>query len=427
MKEIMKIVNLLEYTGSTNGKIEIIKSNKDNELFKKVLKYTYQDDLQYKFSDKKLRKLIEDNKFERSINIWIDGFAMLDKLAQSNINNSLRDSVLTFLSLQTEEVKELWIRILTKDLRCKISAKTINKAIPMLIEDWNVQGGMSFKKVKLKKDEWIALTLKMNGVRGTKYEAAFKSRQNKPMLGLDHILADIKALGLDERIVADGELVRKNIDNVPDNENFRMTCSILNSESADKSEIELVIFDVLPKDEFDAGESKQTYKKRLELLEALRGQIERLGLTNIRIAPVYYTGTDHSKIKEWLEYVDKLGLEGLMCMRDVVYKCKKHTGVLKCKVFETGDFKVIAFTEGEKGMAGSLGSFIIEFKENSVGVGSGFKEHERKAFWIDRDSYIGKIIEVQYKEETMDKDTGLPSLQFPTFLRVRDDKTKPSY
>jgi DNA ligase-1 len=239
MEEIIKIVKLLEATGSTNGKIDIIKSNEGNELFKKVLKYTYQDDLQYGFSDKKLRKLLEDNKFNKAENVWADGLDMLDSLANNNINNTLRDLTLTFLSIQTEEVKELWIRILTKDLRCKISSKTINKAIPKLIFDWNVQGGQSFKKVKLKKNEWIALSLKMNGVRGTKYEAGFKSRQNKDMLNLNHILEDIKALGLDEKIVVDGELIRKNIDNIPDNENFRLTCSILNSESeVDKTDIE---------------------------------------------------------------------------------------------------------------------------------------------------------------------------------------------
>ena len=34
---------------------------------------------------------------------------------------------------------------------------------------------------------------------------------------------------------------------------------------------------------------------------------------------------------------------------------------------------------------------------------------------------------LKYKEETMDKKTKLPSLQFPTFITVKSDKTESDY
>ena len=52
MKEIIEIINQLRNENSTNGKIAILKGNANNENFKKVLYYTYNNSLQYGFSEK---------------------------------------------------------------------------------------------------------------------------------------------------------------------------------------------------------------------------------------------------------------------------------------------------------------------------------------------------------------------------------------
>ena len=134
MIEVAKIVKQLENTSSSNDKIAIIKQHSNNEVFKNVLKYTYDSNLNYGFSESNLRKLLDNTKSEDILeNTWQNGFDMLDILATSNINDALRRNVITFLWCQLSEVRELFIRILTKDLRCNISSKTINKAIPKLI------------------------------------------------------------------------------------------------------------------------------------------------------------------------------------------------------------------------------------------------------------------------------------------------------
>lgn len=434
MKSVVNIINQLESTSGTNDKIDIIKNNASNEDFKKVLQYTYSDDKMYGFSDKKLRK--ELNEFLQKqilrpiqvppLTIWENGFAMLDALANANINNELREQTYKFLSMCSEESRELWIRVLTKDLRCKISAKTVNKAIPNLIFVWEIQQGHPIDKVKLKKDEWIALSLKLNGIRSTFFKGGFRSRQNKPMTGYQHIIDDIAKIEMLTGMVVDGELVNHNVDNLSDNENFRLTTSIVNSDADLKPSIQLVIFDFLPNEEFIQGESKKTFKARLEDLKLLEAKINELGITSLRVAPTYYTGTDHSKIKELLDEVDGKGLEGLMCLRDMPYKCKRHNGILKCKKFKEGDFKIIGFKEGNKDLQGTLGSLLVEFKGNTVGV-SGYTDEMREEFWNNQDKYMGAIITVKYKEESKDKDTGLPSLQFPNFVCLRPDKTEPNY
>jgi ATP-dependent DNA ligase len=428
MKNVINIIKNLETTSGTNDKVQIIKDNANNETFVKILKYTYADDKMYGFSDKKLRSALKGLKDNPPVltTRWKDGFAMLDELASSNINDNMRELTYGFVLSLDEDEQEIWIRVLTKDLRCKISGKTINKTIPNCIFLWEVQQAYSRDKAKLKKEEWIALSLKLNGIRSTKFGDGFKSRQNKPMTGYAHILKDLEALGLGD-MVYDGELIRKNVDNLPDNENFRLTTSIVNSDAESKPEIEYVIFDMLPKNEFMLGESNLTFKNRLVQLQNVQAKIDELGLQNVRIAPTYYTGTDHSKVDELLDKVDDLGYEGLMLLRDAPYKCKRNNGILKCKKFKSADCKIIGFEEGEKDFVDKLGSFVIEYKGNSVGVGSGYTLEQREEFWKNRNSYIGRILEVKYKEESKDSKTGLLSLQFPTFVCIREEGKQESY
>jgi DNA ligase-1 len=423
MIEVAKIVKQLENTSSSNDKIAIIKQHSDNEVFKNVLKYTYDSNLNYGFSESNLRKLLDNTKSEDILeNTWQNGFDMLDILATSNINDALRRNVITFLWCQLSEVRELFIRILTKDLRCNISSKTINKAIPKLITEWEVQQGYPLEKVKLKNEEWIALSLKLNGIRSTYFKGQFKSRQNKIMHGFDHIASDIAKLEKYSDYVFDGELIRKNVDDIPDNENFRLTTSIVNSDAEDKSEIQLVIFDMLPTHEFISGQSSKTFKDRLVEIQEVKHIIDKIGLENIDIAPTYYTGRDHSKINEVLDAIHNAGMEGAMLLRDMPYKCKRHNGVLKCKKFMDVDLKVVGYEEGSGKHSGKLGSLIVEYKNNTVNVGSGFTDAQREEYWNNREQLIGKIVAVKYKEETMDKKTKLPSLQFPTFIAFKTDK-----
>lgn len=109
------------------------------------------------------------------------------------------------------------------------------------------------------------------------------------------------------------------------------------------------------------------------------------------------------------------------------YELKRTNTLLKVKKFQTADLRVIDYFEGEGSLKGMLGGFVVEYKGNTLGVGSGFKQSERIDFWDNREDYIGKIIEIQYFEETTNQKDNTLSLRFPTFKRVRDDKNEISY
>ena len=61
-----------------------------------------------------------------------------------------------------------------------------------------------------------------------------------------------------------------------------------------------------------------------------------------------------------------------------------------------------------------LSCFYIKHKDNLVRVASGFTIEQRQDFYKNPDAILGKIITVQYFEETKNQEGGI-SLRFPTF------------
>ena len=92
----------------------------------------------------------------------------------------------------------------------------------------------------------------------------------------------------------------------------------------------------------------------------------------------------------------------------------------------TMDLPVVRVDRGTGRNKDRLGKVYVDFKGNEVGVGSGFTDEQRDYFWNNPEEILNKIIEVKYKEETKNKD-GTESLQFPVFVRIRDDKSEISY
>lgn len=324
--------------------------------------------------------------------------------------------------------KDFLISVFTKDLPLGVEAKTVNKVLGMeLIHDWQVQQAHSIDKVRLKNREWFSLSQKLNGNRGTYFQGEMISRQGIPFKNLDHIIKDIQYLlniisNGDPYYVLDGEIIRKNNDGKSDNENFTIGTGVLNSDAADKSCLEFIIFDIVPEDEFLSGESKLTYQSRLLQLEALEKHIQQFGLKNISVVKRFYQGTDTVQIWNWLDYAVSNNMEGLMLNRDTTYRCTRHNGILKVKRFYTMDLKVIGVEEGSGRLKGTLGAIVVDYKGNEVRVGSGFDDATRNTVWKNKDDYIDTIACVKYKEISRDKKTGQESLQFPIFVMFRDDK-----
>lgn len=201
----------------------------------------------------------------------------------------------------------------------------------------------------------------------------------------------------------------------------------MNSDGNDKSLIKFVIFDIVPVDEFEMDACTENYSVRKKRLLDLKNKIQKNGTQNIEVVQMVYEGTDVNDVYDWLDYAVRHDWEGLVVNRQVPYRRTRHNGCLKVKRFYTVDLRITAIEEGQNRLAGTMGALVVDYKGNELRIGSGFDDATRAAVWANPDNYIGKIVECKYKEVTMDKKTGLESLQFPTFVRFRDDKNEVSY
>lgn len=421
MKNVIEIVNQIAATSSRNEKESILKLNKENELLKKVLLYTYDPFRKYKVTEKTI-------KCNSNTISFLTIFELLDILSANNINDKLRDEVNAFLStVQDEEERDFYIKMLLKDLRCNISEKTINKVWDGLISTFDVMLAKSYKDFSHKVKGNFILTTKLDGTRCVAWRedrtVRVYTRQGKEIEGLIDIENDM--LRLPNRMVFDGELIAENPNNLVSKDLFQVTRKLA-SKKGNKTGLEFHCFDMLPLEEFKKGKSKLgCYDRKLQLSKLLAEAVE---INQIKLVPVLYHGDDKEMITQLHGWAKNNNLEGIMInLADAKYVCKRTDTLLKVKEFYTVDLKIIGTQEGTGKYENSLGALLVEYKGNTVGVGSGYTDSERDYLWNNRDSIIGRVSEVQFFEETVDEKTGLPSLRFPVYVQLRETGKEVSY
>lgn len=416
-------IRRLQKARGTKEKLAIIAENKENFAFKRLLYYACHPLLSYKVSETTLSRNVP---LHNPVNIFVFSsiFEVCETLSKKKaLDEATIHLVLLFLAAQKKDYRELFKKLLAKTLRLGVTAKSINKVIPGLIPEWEVQQAYPIEKYPLKEGTWFALTQKLNGVRCTYYRGRLVGRSGAPFEGLDHIVDELSNW---PDLVFDGELTLKDKDGLSDNEAFRTATGIINSDDGDKSRICFTIFDMLHANEFDNGQSNPNYSMRRELLVGLQNALSARAAKNVSVLPVLYMGTDQSQIDIWLDRMVKEDKEGLMVNLNVPYRCKRHSGILKVKRFYTMDLPIIRCKEGKGKYQGTTGSIIVDYKGNEVGVG-GLNDAQRQWFWEHRNEIAGMLIEVKYKELSYDKKNGNESFQFPEFVRIREDKNEVSY
>ena len=415
----------LQFAKGANEKKRVIEINKENRKFRMLLYYALHPLLTYKLSEKTLNTPVKKT-YGNHMEIC-DIFQLCEMLsAKRAVDDAVIEQVQIYLNTVSPEEKQLYTKLLAKTLRLGVTGKTVNKVIPGLIPEWDVQQAYPIEKYPLFPGEWFALSEKLNGVRATYYRGRLYARSGEEHKGMDHIEEVIKDR-VGTSMVFDGELTLLDKSGLSDNEAFRKATGIINADvgTVDKTVICFTVFDVLPAHEFDNGASLASYRsRRTDLDHAYSGLFDG---TCVRVLPLMYAGTDQEMIPALLDKMVEQDKEGLMVNLDVPYKCKRHSGILKVKRFYTMDLPIIGCEEGSGRLANRLGAFVLDFKGNDVRVGSGFTDEERFWFWQRRESMVGKLCEVKYKEISCDKNTGAESLQFPVFVALRTDKTEPSF
>ena len=179
-------------------------------------------------------------------------------------------------------------------------AKSINTAFgEQFIPQFDVMLAKKFEdeEHKVKGKEFV-ITEKLDGMRTIMIvengNITFFSRQGQPIAGLVEIAQDAKLLPDN---VYDGELLIHNANDYKDRDVLQETLKIARKDG-EKRGLILHLFDMIPIEEFKAGKSKATYRKRKEELEFI---VEKLKSPYIKVVPNLYVGKDLDAIPKLLE------------------------------------------------------------------------------------------------------------------------------
>lgn len=414
LSNIYNFLNKLKDEPSRNGKEIIIKNNKD---ILDDVKFLFDDMIVTGLAIKKINKDVPD--------VDLELLSFNDVVYYLLKNNTGRDYdvaiVNKYIKNQPNEYHDFLKQVFTKTFKSGVTASTINKALgEKYINEFKVQLAHPYEKFSDRDFGEFSITTKLDGHRTLCFydgisEPMFFTRKGKPIKGLNEIAQDIKNnISTDHPIVLDGEVIVKEYDNKKDI--FQETSKIIRSKSTDKKGLKFVVFDTLSQDDFWNGESKEKYLKRYNNLQSFNDS------DNLSIIKHLYRGTDKSVIANILMDQINNDEEGIMINTDTTYKTKRHPGLLKVKQFYTNDLLCTGTFDGEGKYKSLLGGIYVKYKDNIVAIGSGFTDKEREQYYNNPDMIVGKIVEIQYFEESTNQNNNDISLRFPTFKGIRDDK-----
>lgn len=432
-RKVVEIFDDIKQVSSRTGKEALLRVNKDFPEFVRVLTFLYNPYILTGIAGKKLLK------FANFTSDKVKQFNGLDEAIDYIVkNNSGRDEdvqaianfINTFDPYIGSPVHDFLQDLFTKSYKCGITASTINKVFGKnFIPKFEVQLAKKFEDEQHKITGNFGVSLKLDGIRCVAINdedgVTFFTRQGIPIEGLIELERCFR--DLPKGMVYDGELLLRNPLNLPSDELFRLTQKRVRKDGT-KKDVRFIMFDMLPKEEFLEGKSKKTWEERTSEMNRMLnyyddGQFDLL----IETVPVYYVGNDKTIIFKLLDAVISQGYEGLMVNNAKgFYVTKRTDNLLKVKKMHTVDLKIIDVEEGTGKNVGKLGALVVDYKGFRCGVGSGFTDVQREQFWAERDDLIGKIVEIQYFEESTNQDGGV-SLRFPVFKQIRDDKDEVSY
>ena len=419
MEQVKEIIKLLRETPGTNDKISILKKNSENELLKNVLEYTYNPYKKYGISEKVINSISSSRTSSKTI------FELLDILSLNNINDSLRSEIGAFKNANIKDW-DLYEKMILKDLRCNISSKTINKVWPGLIP--TSETGVDVKCMLASKFDFekppsgnMFITEKLDGMRVWAMiddigNIELYTRQGKLIEGCVQVENAISELGL-SNVILDGELLAtdcsyKNV--------YKETIKRARNKNEVKTGLAFHVFDIITMEEYQNKMGTRRYSERRKILDTLHEN------EFVKIVPVLYIGNDIDEVLKLLDEYRATGAEGLMCNIDKVYEFKRSKGCLKLKVMQTMDLEIIGFQQGTGKYIDKLGALVVDFKGNSVGIGTGFNDIDRQYIWDNRDKLLGRVVELRYFEITKDKN-GIESLRFPSYVCIREEGKEISY
>ena len=418
MIELTNFIKAMRATSSSTDKVKIIKES--SSYIHSILEYTYNPFKQYYVTSKTCIK--NKDKINKDQNLTL--FELLDKLTNREVTG--HDAIALVNGFAEDSFDPYIYKIIDKNLDIRAGDKVINKAVPGLIPTFSVALAQEYKgKCDWANENWYA-SRKLDGVRClavTDFDGncTLYSRMGKELTTLNKVKWAIESTGI-INTVFDGEICLMDENG---NEDFQGVMKELRRKDHQIENPIFMIFDMIHKPDFDNKKGTEILSERLA---KLRGWLQsRFVKKDILRYTEQFQITDGRHFDKWGQIATDNNWEGFMVRNDVGYEGKRSKNLLKIKKFFDAEYKVIDFDiddheiviDGRSETVPMLSQVWIEHKGHKVKVGSGWTQDQRLQYMDG--SIVGKIITVQYFEETKNQEGGI-SLRFPTVKHIHGEK-----
>ena len=412
MNKLQNFIDKMRATSSSTDKVQIIKDA--DPFIHKVLEYTYNPFKQYYVTSK---TCIKNSHLKEKHSFGL--FEVLDKLNKREVTG--HDAIKLVNGLEDKFI----YKIIDKNLDIRAGDKVINKAVPNLVPTFSVALAQEYKGKCDWDDRWYA-SRKLDGVRclavvDQNGDCTLYSRMGKELTTLNRVKEAIENTGIINHVF-DGEICLLDENG---NEDFQGVMKELRRKDHQIENPRFMIFDMIHKSEFDAGKGNTPLTERLRALRAWQGGRFTCTQTLQYVDQVQINDNDH--FETWNKISAEKGWEGFMLRKNVGYEGKRSKNLVKVKKFHDAEYEVLDFdidnheivVNGRSETVPMLSQVWIEHKGHRVKVGSGWTQEQRLQYMDG--SIVGKIITVQYFEETKNDKGGI-SLRFPTVKVIHGDK-----
>lgn len=406
------IADMLEELRATNSgpeKVEILKKYNTTSI-RNMLATTYNPYVTYGIANLATNKPILDSKGLNIAQCVLLAELQSRQLSGNNARQAIADNISSYGGLIA--------LVINKDLKCGISATTINKAFPKLIPTFKIQLA---KEVPFNKLTFPMIAqLKYDGVRivviVSPTDIQIRTRNGKHV-DLPHLRAAFKGSTVG---MYDGELIYAKGKSDDRTTVSGLVNSAMHGGKVSEFDLTYVVFDYLLLKEYNAQLSTTPYSLRRTTLTGIVNKLPQY----VQLADQYKVHSIDEVNALYAEMISK-DFEGLILKpTGHKYTFKRSKDWVKLKEIKSADLECIDTIEGTGKYEGMIGALqckgTVEGVLVGVNVGSGLADALR---YVDTECFIGKIIEVKYNSLIKDSKTGCWSLFLPRFVEVRHDKT----
>jgi len=345
------------------------------------------------------------------------GYDILDKLRNRVLTgNAARDAVEQYAYLHGDLIK----LICKKDLKCGVSATTLNKVFPGLVPQFKVQLA---KEVALDEVKYPCYAqIKYDGVRLIaikKYNDTTFFTRNGKEVNLPSLSKAITKSPMSEGIL-DGEITLESGKMEDRTKVSGMINSAIHGGKIDEDKLSYNVFDTMSIGDWQNAKCLNTYEQRLPQVDYNVSIIDdyRISIAINRLV------NSEAEVNELYKTVIDNDYEGLILKPcDHLYTFKRSKDWVKIKEIKTADLECVMLVSGIGKYTSMIGSLcckgIVEGKQVTVHVGSGLSDNQRD---MADEHYLNKTIEVRYNTLIQDSVTQTWSLFLPRFVQVRIDK-----